>query len=216
MMFNIGPPKHADRAIIGYPIFAIVRLETRSPREFPIAKTVRPKMASEIWYTVPSIFSTATTSLAMVETQEIEIKKPKNETCLTHVLGNSRLGGKTKSTPMRRMKEAIAEPSSSDKSGSLPPNPINETNKGASKDCVTKSHRETCFFPWSFICSFMDSALSSESQTFSSFLVSYTGTVMVRSSTDGAAKMLLTIPYHGFPVRPSSVGKRVKNACFDT
>lgn len=77
-ILSMGPPKHADSAIIGNPILAIVVFEIRSPSELPIAKTVRPMIASEIWKMIPSAFSTPTTSLAISDTHEMAIKNPTN------------------------------------------------------------------------------------------------------------------------------------------
>ena len=37
-ILSIGPPKHADMAIVGYPILATVTLATKSDKEFPFCE----------------------------------------------------------------------------------------------------------------------------------------------------------------------------------
>ena len=50
---------------------------TRSPRELPTAKTVRPRMASLMFRIVPRALRRPTTSPARVEIQAMETRKPR-------------------------------------------------------------------------------------------------------------------------------------------
>lgn len=56
-ILSIGPPKHAERAMRGYPIRATVTFATRSPSEFPTAKIVRPSIASLKRKMCPMVYS---------------------------------------------------------------------------------------------------------------------------------------------------------------
>lgn len=57
-ILSIGPPKHAESAIRGYPMRATVTFATKSPRELPTAKIVKPRIASlkrKMW---PIVYAT--------------------------------------------------------------------------------------------------------------------------------------------------------------
>jgi hypothetical protein len=76
-MFNIGPPKQADKAMTGYPKRATVISATKSPKELPTAKMVSPRIASDMPKITPNALSTPTTSFAMVDIHAIATTKPK-------------------------------------------------------------------------------------------------------------------------------------------
>src|ERR1700685_4202042 len=78
-IFSIGPPKQADSDITGYPSLATVMSATKSPREFPTAKIVRPRIASEIPRITPKALSTPTTSFAIVDIQAMATTKPRKQ-----------------------------------------------------------------------------------------------------------------------------------------
>lgn len=78
-IFNSGPPKQADSAMTGYPSLAIVTSATRSPTELPTAKTVSPRIASEISRMTPKAFNTPTTSPATEDIHAIDMQKPKKQ-----------------------------------------------------------------------------------------------------------------------------------------
>ena len=61
---NSGPPKLAEKPILGNPRLATATSATRSLMELPQARRVRPNMASENPSATPKTFSRATTSLA--------------------------------------------------------------------------------------------------------------------------------------------------------
>ena len=54
-MLSIGPPKHAAKPIAGANA-ATEMLATKSAREFPTAKSVRPMMASESPKMKPNVY----------------------------------------------------------------------------------------------------------------------------------------------------------------
>ena len=54
-IFSIGPPKHAEKPMIGANA-ATVMFATKSAREFPIAKMVRPMIASEMPKIKPKVY----------------------------------------------------------------------------------------------------------------------------------------------------------------
>src|SRR5436190_987667 len=68
---------HPFNAITGYPRRATVISATRSPREFPTAKMVRPRSESLMLSMTPRVLRTFTTSVASVEIQAIDTAKPR-------------------------------------------------------------------------------------------------------------------------------------------
>ncbi|KAH3688969.1 hypothetical protein WICPIJ_000028 [Wickerhamomyces pijperi] len=76
MMFNNGPPKQADNAIIGNPILAIVKLEIKSESELPTANTVTPRIASDKWNKMEKNLIMEINSVAIVEIQVMAIINP--------------------------------------------------------------------------------------------------------------------------------------------
>jgi len=97
----MGPPKQAEKAIIGNPILATVTSATKSLKEFPIAKIVTPKIASLTPKMAPKARRTPTTSSAIVEIQAIATTKPTAHRALCHdggLSGDEKVNSKAKVT----------------------------------------------------------------------------------------------------------------------
>lgn len=74
-MLNIGPAKHPAMAIVGCPFLANATSATRSPIEFPHAKTVMPSIAGGRSIITPIVARQFRSSPAMVEIQKTLIIK---------------------------------------------------------------------------------------------------------------------------------------------
>ncbi|KAH3672413.1 hypothetical protein WICMUC_004249 [Wickerhamomyces mucosus] len=75
--FNKGLPKQADNAIIGNPMFATLILHIKSPREFPTAKIVTPRIASDKLKTIEKNFIIEINSVAIVDIQVTAMINPR-------------------------------------------------------------------------------------------------------------------------------------------
>lgn len=88
----------------GYPSLETVTLATKSPMELPTAKTVSPKIASEISRMTPKAFNTPTTSPATEDIQAMDIQKPKKQNIKWY------LGRRSGEVVIRRMPKSTREP----------------------------------------------------------------------------------------------------------
>lgn len=86
-MLNIGPAKQPAIAIAGLPAFATATSATRSPTEFPQARTVRPRSAGGSLRRVPSAAKQLRSSPAIVDIQKTLIMKATTITGSCSVFG---------------------------------------------------------------------------------------------------------------------------------
>lgn len=88
-ILNIGPAKQPAMAIVGWPDFAKATSATRSPTEFPQAKTVMPSIAGGKSIMTPIAARQFRSSPAMVEIQKTLITKEIVVLAMFSVIGAS-------------------------------------------------------------------------------------------------------------------------------
>ncbi|KAM3255822.1 hypothetical protein ACQJBY_048791 [Aegilops geniculata] len=88
-MLNIGPAKQPAMAIVGWPFLANATSATRSPTEFPHAKTVMPSIAGGRSIITPIAARQFRSSPAMVEIQKTLITNDMRVLAMFSVSGDS-------------------------------------------------------------------------------------------------------------------------------
>ena len=191
-MFNNGPPKHAESAIIGNPILAIVKFEMKSPNELPMAKIVIPNIASERSKSSAKNLMIEINSAAIVEIQETDIPNPSNAQHILKILDESSLPFSTAALVTNDKHKNVADMIEGNKIN-LILNPSFEKFKkvvtnGAKMHCKTSNLR-----PFSLI-------VKSSSTT---------GTVSLNITTNGKQIILKNLSKKDLDLKFFKVGNRV-------
>jgi len=95
---NAGPAKFAVVAMSGMPLRAMATLAERSPREFPQARTVTPRIGAGILQIVPRNWSNPTKLLPITSIHVAAMKKPYKDsgTCWWKKISLRNTDGRTK------------------------------------------------------------------------------------------------------------------------